>query len=181
MKLTIILFMLLNFKAISQTNCPIDIDKKKYLETIVELTRGCVGIQLVINARKEDEKLQKFVMSNIELSRFLGMDFCNDSTFAVKMGKILTDTVKVSELKFNSEDYNVSERIYSELAKSTPCEVYKKYFNEKNGTLRDEKYFYFEELASVIAYLIDNYSVIIVNHLTDFCVMIKPRCSGCKR
>jgi hypothetical protein len=175
MKFIIMFFLLLNLTLKAQNDCPLEMDKSTYVMDITELTKAGLGVQLLVNVKSKDGKNQKLVFSSIELARLFDIDFYNDSTFSNRVFKLISDTCNVCDLKFNIDNYRVSENVYLELSKHSPCEIYEKYFN-KDGGILIERYFYYGELSAVVAYLIDNYSVIVINHLTDFCVMTKPCC-----
>lgn len=180
MKLIVYCLFFLPFNVLSQSGCSADMDSTKHLETIIDLTKQCVETQLVVRVKVKNDKIQRVLLSNVELSRLYGIDFCNLPTYADTVSKILKVLNIESYFSFKLDEYQVSDKIYADVSKYSPCEVYNKYFDER-GMLDSSKYFYYGELRAIIAYLIDNYAVIISNHLTDFCVMIKPCCLNCKR
>ena len=177
MKFVIIFFLLVSLTIKAQSDCPLEMDKSTYVMRITELTKAGLGVQLLVNVKEKDGKNQKLVFSSLELARLFDIDFYNDSTFSDRVFKIISDTSNACDLKFNIDNYRVSENVYLELSKHSPCEIFEKYFNKAGGILND-RYFYYGELSAVVAYLIDNYSVVVINHLTDFCVMTKPCCNA---
>ena len=125
-------------------------NKKKTIDNIVYLTK--VGFVTNVVIERRDAKMA--LLSNSDFAEIMNKRFSFDNSIGDSLKLYLTNGYNESSLWYlQISRYLISESLYQQISRSSPCEVYRKYFD--NGYPKSSTYS-FGEIRTAAAFLIKN-------------------------
>ena len=168
--------MLIFNQGYSQTSCY----NENYIDEISNLNMGPSNTLLVLKLKNSENKTRRYLISSKDFSQLIHINYYIDTSFASIVRKtLLEENINFSIDSSKLKNYLIPENLYAKNKRKNPCSVYKKTFNKKGFPKKGPIYYYnWGEHTARLAYLIDNYSIIIVDDLLGVFAYRKPCCSG---
>ena len=174
----IIISFVTSLKSYSQLPCSKNINKEQYIEDIVNLNMGPRNTLLVLKLKDTENKIRRYLISSRDFAELIHVNYYIDTSFASIVKKVLLgENIKYSIDSSKLKAFLIPESLYVKYRKSKPCSIYKQFFNKKGFPKKEPIYYYnWGEYITVLTYLVDNYSIIIVDDLSGIFIYRKPCC-----
>ena len=135
---------------VNRLSCQSVTNRSEQISHIVDLTVACFNTNIVLE--RNDSKIA--LLSNSDFAEILNKKFCFDNSMGDSLKLYLTNGYNESSLWYlQISRYLISDSLYQQISRSSPCEVYRKYFD--NGYPKSSTYS-FEEIRTAAAFLIKN-------------------------